>query len=136
MTLKKLNYTDLFKSIQSRIEEFTGLKCYDKIPQDAPSPLYYAEIVQVRPENTKTMFIDVFTVLIHCISEPNKGSMAVYKLIQEVEESLTKDIILNPEYWILNQSSQGLNSIQLDETDEKHAVLAYEFKIVYGFKIK
>lgn len=134
--LKKLGYVELFKAVQEVVEENTGLRCYDSIPKNAPSPFYFAEIVNVRPENTKTMFIDVFTVFIHAIAEPNKSSMDIYRLVQDLEEALTKEIKLCEEHWVLSQTSQGLNGIQTDETGEKHAVLAYEFKVVYGFKIK
>lgn len=134
--LKKLGFTDLIKAVQSRVEAGTRLRCYDDIPKDAPSPLYYAEVVGLRPENTKTMYVDVFTIFIHAIAEPDNSSIPVYKLIQELEESMTRNIELGGEYWVMEQSSQGLKNLQTDETNEKHAVLAYEFKITYGFKTK
>ncbi|MCR2045488.1 DUF5072 family protein [Anaerosalibacter massiliensis] len=134
--LKKLSFIDFYKAIQEKIESKTGLRCYDDISQDAPSPFYYAEIVGLRPENTKTMYVDVFTVFVHAIAEPGGSSIGIYKLIQELEEAMTERIDIGEEYWILEQTSQGLQRIQTDETNEKHAILAYEFKICYGFKIK
>lgn len=134
--LKKLSFIDFYKAIQNKIESKTGLRCYDDIPKDAPSPFYYAEIVGLRPENTKTMYIDVFTVFVHAIAEPGGSSVGVYKLIQDLEEAMTERIEIGEEYWILEQTSQGLQQIQTDETNEKHAILAYEFKICYGFKVK
>ncbi len=134
--LKKLSFIDLYKAIQNKIESKTGFRCYDDIPKDAPSPFYYAEIVGLRPENTKTMYVDVFTVFVHAIAEPGGSSIGVYKLIQDLEETMTERIEIGEEYWILEQTSQGLQQIQTDETNEKHAILAYEFKISYGFKVK
>lgn len=134
--LKKLSFIDLLKAVQQRVEQGTGLRCYDDIPKDAPSPLYYAEIVGLRPENTKTMYVDVFTVFIHAIAEPGSSSVPVYKLIQGLEEAMTVDIDISDEYWVMNQTNQGLSRIQTDETGEKHAILGYEFKITYGFKTK
>ncbi|MBV1817339.1 DUF5072 domain-containing protein [Bacteroidales bacterium MSK.15.36] len=134
--LKKLSFIDFYKAIQNKIESKTGLRCYDDIPKDAPSPFYYAEIVGLRPENTKTMYVDVFTVFVHAIAEPGGSSVGVYKLIQDLEEAMTEKIEIDEEYWILEQTSQGLQQIQTDETNEKHAILAYEFKICYGFKVK
>jgi|SRR5699024_1178407 len=134
--LKKLGFIDFYKAIQSKIESKTGLRCYDDIPKDAPSPFYYAEIVGLRPENTKTMYVDVFTIFVHAIAEPGGSSVGVYKLIQDLEQAMTERIEISDEYWILEQTSQGLQQIQKDETNEKHAVLAYEFKICYGFKVK
>lgn len=134
--LKKLSFIDLLKAVQQRVEMGTGLRCYDDIPKDAPSPLYYAEIVGLRPENTKTMYVDVFTVFIHAIAEPTTSSVPVYKMIQSLEEAMTVDIDIGEEYWVMNQTNQGLSRIQIDETGEKHAIMGYEFKVTYGFKTK
>lgn len=134
--LKKLGFVDFMKSVIERIEEGTGLRCYDDIPKNAPSPFYYAEIIGLRPENTKTMYVDVFTVFIHAIAEPSNSSVGIYKLIQDLEEAMTKEIGIDDIYTVMLQSSQGLQRIQTDETNERHAILAYEFKICYGFKTK
>ena len=37
---------------------------------------------------------------------------------------------------MLLQSNAGLQNIQTDETNEKHAIVAYEFTVCYGYKIK
>lgn len=134
--LKKLSFIDLLREVIIKVEEGTGLRCYDEIPKNAPSPFYFAEIVGLRSENTKTMFVDVFTVFIHAISKPSNSSIELYNLVQNLEEAMTREIELPCEYNLLLQTSQGLNSMQRDETNEKHAVLGYEFKVNYGFKIK
>lgn len=136
MMLKKLSFTDLLKQVIVRVQDGTGLRCYDDIPLNAPAPFYFAEIVGLRPANTKTMYVDVFTVYIHAIAKASNSSIEIYKLIQELEEAMTKDIVLPCEYNLLLQTGQGLNTIKIDETNEKHAILSYEFKINYGFKIK
>lgn len=136
--LKKLGFVKFIKSVIDRVELGTELKCYDAIPRNAPSPFYYAEIVGLRPANTKTMFVDVFTVFIHAIAEEqeNNSSVAVYKMIQDLEEAMTKEIDIGCEFRLIEQNSLGLQNIQTDETNEKHAILSYEFKICYGFKAK
>ena len=136
--LKKLGFVEFIKAVMDRVEEGTEYRCYDAIPKNAPSPFYFAEIVGLRPENTKTMYVDVFTVFIHVIADPqpNNSSVKLYQMIQGLEEAMTKDIDIDCQYTLIKQTSSGLQTIQTDETKEKHGVLGYEFNIAYGFKTK
>jgi len=134
--LKQISFIDLIKSIQTMVEKNTKLKCYDDIPKSAKSPLFFVEIVGTRPDHSKTMFMDVFTVWFHAIAKPSKSSVGVYKLVQDLEEALTEDIDLPIGFDLILQKNNGVKTIKLDETDEKHAVVEYEFKIAYGFKCK
>lgn len=136
--LKKLGFVEFIKAVINKVEEGTGLRCYDAIPKNKPSPFYYAEIVGLRPANTKTMFVDVFTVFIHAIAEEqdNDSSIAIYNMIQDLEEAMTSEIDIDCKYTVISQDSLGLQRIQTDETGEKHAILSYDFKICYGFKVK
>lgn len=133
---KQLGLVDLISAIQKKVQDNTGLKCYDAVPQNAKSPFYFAEVVGKRPAHSKTMYRDVFTVWIHAIAEKGKSSVQIYELIQKLEESLTEDIELPEEFELLMQTNNGIQTIKKDETDEKHAVLAYEFMVCYGFKCK
>lgn len=133
--LKKLGLVELIKAIQDKIQN-TGYKCYDTVPLNAKSPFYFAELVGKKQADTKTMFCDVFTVWIHAIAEPNNSSVNIYNLIEKLEESLTDDIELSGEFNLIMQTELGLQTIKIDETNEKHAVIAYEFKVSYGFKTK
>lgn len=136
--LKKLGFIEFIKAVMDRVENGTEYRCYDAIPKNTPSPFYFAEIVGLRPENTKTMYVDVFTVYVHVIADPqrNDSSIKLYSMIQDLEEAMSKDIDINCEYTLVRQVSSGLQNIQTDETKEKHGVLAYEFHIAYGFKTK
>lgn len=133
---KQLGLTDLISAIQTKVQDRTGIKCYDAVPQNAVSPFYYAEVVGKRPSHTKTMYRDIFTVWIHAISEPGESSVQIYELIQNLEEALTEDIVFPDEVELLMQTDNGVQTIKTDETNEKHAVLAYEFVVCYGFKCK
>lgn len=134
--LKQISFIDLVKSIQTIVEKNTKLKCYDEIPKGTKSPLFFVEIVGTRPEHSKTLFMDAFTVWFHVIAKPSKSSVEVYKLIQSLEEALTEDIDLPIGFDLILQKNNGVKTIKLDETNEKHAVVEYEFKIAYGFKCK
>ncbi len=136
MAYKQMGLVDLIAAIQSKVEQKTGIKCYDAVPQNAPSPFYYAEVVGKRPAHSKTMWRDVFTVWIHCIAQQQTSSVPVYHLIQSLEEALTEDIDLPEDYELVMQTNNGVQTIKTDETGEKHAVLAYEFMVCYGFKCK
>ena len=136
MAYKQMGLVDLISAIQKKVEERTGLRCYDAVPINKPSPFYYAEVVGKRPAHSKTMWRDIFTVWIHAIAEPGESSVQIYELIQNLEEALTEDIDLPEEYQLIMQTNNGIQTIKTDETKEKHAVLAYEFMVCYGYKCK
>lgn len=133
---RQLGLLDLIHAVQEKIENKTGLRCYDAVPDNAPSPFYFAEVVSKRSAHTKTMYRDVFTVWIHAVAEPGQSSVRIYELIQLLEESLTEDIILPEGFELILQTNNGVQRIKTDETNEKHAVLAFEFTVCYGFKCK
>ncbi len=133
---KQIGLTDLISAIQKKVQDNTGAKCYDAVPDNAPSPFYFAEIIGKRPAHSKTMWRDIFTVWIHAVAEPGDSSVQIYKLIQELEEALSEDIELPEGFELIMQTNNGVQTIKTDETNEKHAVLAYEFMICYGFKCK
>ena len=133
---KQLGLLDLIYAIQVKVEAKTKLRCYDAVPNNAPSPFYFAEVIAKRPAHTKTMYRDVFTVWIHAVAEPGQSSVRIYELIKLLEESLTEDIILPEGFELILQTNNGVQRIKTDETNEKHAVLAFEFTVCYGFKCK
>lgn len=132
----QLSFLDLIAAVQEKVEDKTELKCYDAVPDNASSPFYFAEVVGKRPAHTKTMWRDIFTVWIHAIAEPTDSSVPIYGYIQMLEEALTEDIRLPESFELVMQTNNGVQTIKTDETNEKHAVLAYEFMVCYGFKWK
>lgn len=133
---KQLGLVDLVSAIQKKVYDNTGIRCYDAVPQNASSPFYFAEVIGKRPVHSKTMYRDVFSVWIHAIAEPTDSSVSIYELIQKLEEALTEDIELPEGFELLMQTNNGIQTIKKDETNEKHAVLAYDFMVCYGFKCK
>lgn len=136
MAYKQLGIIDLISAIQKKIEQSTGIRCYDVVPQNAPSPFYFVEVIGKRPSHSKTMWCDTFTVWIHAIAKPADSSIPIYEMIQKLEEALTEDIVLPEEFHLLMQTNNGIQTIKKDETNEKHAVLVYEFRVCYGFRCK
>lgn len=135
---KQIGLVDLIYAIQTKIQDKTGLKCYDAVPQNCKSPFYFAEVVGKRPAHSKTMYKDIFTVWIHCIAAPDKtgSSVGVYDIIQRLEEAMTENIVLPEDFELVMQTNNGIQTIKTDETKEKHAVLAFEFMVCYGMKCK
>lgn len=133
---KRLGLVDLISAIQLKVEDKTGLKCCDAVPSNAPSPFYFAEVVQKKADNTKTMLRDVFTVFIHAVAEPTGSSEQIYDLIQKLEEALSEEIELPEEFELILQTENGLQALKTDETNEKHAVISYDFTVCYGYKFK
>ena len=136
MSYKQMGLVELIFAIQKKVESKTELRCFDAVPENEPSPVYYAHVVTKRPAHSKTMWRDIFTVWIHAIAEPGESSVQIYELIQKLEEALTEDIELPEEYDLIMQTSNGIQTIKTDESGEKHAVLAYEFMVCYGYKCK
>lgn len=134
--LKKMDTVDMHKVLIKHIEDRTQCRCYDKVPQKAQSPFYYAELTGKRPDNTKTMWREIFTFAIHCIAKPDSGSVAVYKMIDDLETAMTEDLELPDGYWLVMQTNNGLQALKTDETNEKHAIVVYDFTVCYGFKTK
>lgn len=135
---KQLGLVDLISAIQTKIQNKTGLRCYDAVSRNARSPFYFAEIIGKEPAQSKTMYKDKYKVWIHCIAakEKNDASVGVYNLIQKLEEAFTENIVLSQEYELVAQMNNGVQVIKTDESGEKHAILAYEFTVCYGFKCK
>ncbi|QBX17858.1 hypothetical protein Javan383_0013 [Streptococcus phage Javan383] len=77
----------------------------------------------------------MFTVWIHAISAESTGKVAIYKMIEDLEDALTEELVL-PDVEILRQTETGMQSLQEDETNEMHAIIAYEIKVSYGFRTK
>lgn len=140
MAYQRLGITDLVMAIQKKVEEKTGLRCYDFVERNTLSPFYFVEVIGTVPENTKTMFCDKFNVYVHCIDAPqNDGaisSVGVYKLIEGLQEALTENVELPESFDLIYQTDNGVQTIKIDETNEKHAVLSFDFKVCYGFRCK
>lgn len=141
MAYQKLSPITLVAAVQNKIETLTGLRCYDAVPLNAVSPFYFAEVIRIQPANTKTMFRDNYTVWIHCIAAPpqtgeSPSSVGVYSLIEQLQEALTENIALPEPFELIMQTDGGVQTIKTDETDEKHAVVTFDFMVCYGFKCK
>jgi hypothetical protein len=134
--LQKLSLIDLVKGVKNKLEEKTDTPCYDEWPANESAPLYYIEAVNKLSANTKTMFSEVCTILIHIISEEEQKNVQAYSLIQRAEEALTEDINLPEGFELISQVSQGIISDKKDEDGEEHVVIVYDFKVSYGFKMK
>ena len=136
MAYQKLSPVTLIAAVQEKVEALTGLRCYDHVPLNEASPLYFAEIIRIQPANSKTMFRDVYSVAIHCIAEESPSSVGVYNLIENLQSALSEDIILPEPFTLVMQTDNGVQTIKTDESGEKHAIVSYDFTVCYGFICK
>lgn len=136
MSYQKLSPVTLIAAVQEKVEALTGLRCYDHVPLNEASPLYFAEITRIQPANSKTMFRDVYSVAIHCIAEESPSSVGVYNLIENLQSALSEDIILPEPFELVMQTDNGVQTIKTDETGEKHAIVNFDFMVCYGFMYK
>lgn len=136
MAYQKLSPVTLIAAVQEKVEALTGLRCYDHVPLNETSPLYFAEIIRIQPANSKTMFRDVYSVAIHCIAEESPSSVGVYNLIENLQSALSEDISLPEPFTLVMQTDNGVQTIKTDESGEKHAIVNFDFMVSYGFMCK
>lgn len=136
MAYQKLSPVTLIAAVQDKVEALTGLRCYDHVPLNEASPLYFAEITRIRPANSKTMYRDVYSSAIHCIAEESPSSVGVYNLIENLQSALSEDISLPEPFTLVMQTDNGVQTIKTDESGEKHAIVSYDFTVCYGFICK
>jgi len=131
-----LSFTTVLSSIIRKVEENTGLRCYDSVPLNTPVPYYFAEIVGQLPDPSKTMLKERYQVFIHVFADGSNGSVPVFNEIQKLEEAMTEAIELSEEYEVILQVPSGVQRIIDEEDGSKHAVMGYDFVIFYGYKMK
>lgn len=132
--LKQLSIVDLISAVQKQIEKNTKYKCYDFYPKRAKSPFYIVELYESVPNNSKTTYRTSYTLNIHAISSPSDSNVELYDMIQSLDEALTEDIELPDGFQLVAQMNLGVNAIYFEEeTDERHAVIKYQFMIAYGY---
>lgn len=136
MAYQKLSPVTLIAAVQEKVEALTGLRCYDHVPLNEASPLYFAEITRIQPANSKTMYRDVYSVAIHCIAEESPSSVGVYNLIENLQSALSEDISLPEPFTLVMQTDNGVQTIKTDESGEKHAIVNFDFMVSYGFMCK
>lgn len=136
MAYQKLPPVTLIAAVQDKVESLTDLRCYDHVPLNEASPLYFAEITRIQPANSKTMYRDVYSVAIHCIAEESPSSVGVYNLIENLQSALSEDISLPEPFELVMQTDNGVQTIKTDESGEKHAIVSYDFTVCYGFICK
>lgn len=136
MAYQKPSPVTLIAAVQDKVESLTELRCYDHVPLNEASPLYFAEITQIQPANSKTMYRDVYSVAIHCIAEESPSSVGVYNLIENLQSALSEDIILPEPFTLVMQTDNGVQTIKTDESGEKHAIVNFDFMVSYGFMCK
>ena len=136
MAYQKLSPVTLIAAVQDKVESLTEVRCYDHVPLNEASPLYFAEITRIQPANSKTMYRDVYSVAIHCIAEESPSSVGVYNLIENLQSALSEDITLPEPFELVMQTDNGVQTIKTDESGEKHAIVSYDFTVCYGFICK
>lgn len=133
--LKRLPLDDFVAAVVARVKEGTGVKCVTDVNEES-SPLYSVGALTVRPDKTKSMWLDVYTVEIHAITKPSKTRQSVFEMITALEEAMSKPITLECPFRVVRQTDNGLNTIKRDETGEWHAIVSFDVVVSYGLIIK
>ena len=135
--LKKLSILDMHAAMKNRIEAGTTLKCVDDVAVNEKAPFTHLDVLSILPKNTKTMYIDECTIHVHIVSATASSSIPHYENIQAVQEAFTEEIKLVEPFNVFGDPASGLiSNYKNEETGERFAVLAFVFKVSYGFRIK
>ncbi len=135
--MARLGIGEFLGCLIDHIEQRTGLRCHD-FPDNEESPMYSVEVEGSAPENTKTMYVDVYSVTVHCISGPTEpySNAPVLRLVRSLEEAMSEDVAVPEPFLLYRQEYEGLRALKRDETGEGHAVLAFKFWVCYGLRCK
>lgn len=135
MIYKRIGLKDLIEAICKRISSETGFDCSGTKEESAIEPYCFVDIAKVEAEDTDTMYIDVFTVKVHAVEGEN--AIDIYAMIDEIQAAMSKEFLIESSIDnIIMQKSGGIDVIEMIETNRKHAVMSYEFKVAYGEKRK
>lgn len=132
--LVQFSPVDLLKGIKEKVEQRTGLSCYDFVEESTQGPFYFMQFLKKHSRNNKTMYIDKYQVAMHVISGKSYGHVEVLELCTRLEEALSEEIKLPSWVTLLSQTSEGISHLRDEETKEKHAVIIFNFEISYGYK--
>ncbi len=133
--MRRVSPVDVLEAVQTRIEVGTGVMCVTD-PDDQESPFYSLDFASSRPGRSKSMRLDVFDVWVHCISKPSGSSQEVLEMVAALEEAMEQDVKLAAPFSVVRQDDMGVQVVKQDETQEWHAVVAYEITVSYGLIIK
>ncbi|MED3623261.1 MULTISPECIES: DUF5072 family protein [Neobacillus] len=133
--LKRLNPTLIRAAVINRIQEYTGKRCYDKVPNNAPIPFYAIPTVLQRPDDSKTMARDSFEIMIHAFSD-GSSSIHIDEMTTAVYEAFSEYIELDGGYEVTLQQFDGVNQILAQEDGTDMAVMTLRITVFYGLKVK
>lgn len=133
--LHRVSPVDLLAAVVERVTDGTSYPCMSD-PDMAESPFYSLELVESRPERSKTMYLDTYVVWVHVIAAPSKTQETVLDMVQELEEAMTQPVELPDCFNLTRQVESGMQTINKDPTGEWHAVVAYELTVSYGLMVK
>ena len=134
--MKKLSFVTLLAAVIQKVEENTGLRCYDAVPKDTAPPYYQAVFAGQLPEPNKTMLKERYQIHIHAVADGTNGSVAIFDLIQKVDEAMTEHIELPEDYELIMQTPTGAQPPYLDEDGTMRSIIGYDLTIFYGYKMK
>ena len=85
--MKRLSPVQLMEAVREVIEDGTGLECCSD-PDGKESPFYAVEFVGSAPVKSKTMRLDGFSLLVHCIDVPSTSQVGVLGMVNALEEAM------------------------------------------------
>lgn len=133
--MRRLSPVDLVGAVCARVREGTGTDCLTD-PNGRESPFYAAQLVSTRPGKSKMMRLDVFSVLVYCISAPSETQGPVLGMVAALEEAMERDVELPCPFSLVRQEDTGVQVVKRDPTGEWNAAVGFDLTVSYGLIIK
>ena len=145
--LKQLSIVDVVAAVMATLKKnIPDVPVKDSMPSPKPdpvtgvfsatTPLIHVAFGGIEPADTKTMFRTKYQILLYGFADGSRGSVAIFDLIQKMQEAMTDEPDLPDGVELLGAVPRGVAGVQDQPDGTKMAVLTYELTVSYGFKYK
>ena len=131
---QRLNPTLIRTALIQRIQETTGKRCFDKVPQNQPVPFYALPVVLQKPDDSKTMARDNFDITIYAFAD-GSSSINIDSMTTDFYESLSEHLEVDG-YEVTLQRFEGVDQILEQEDGSDMAVMTLRITVFYGYRMK
>lgn len=135
--LQQLSIVDVVAGVMEVLKKnIPDVPIADSMPKKSVTPLVHVAFGGIEPADTKTMYRTKYQILLYGFADGSQGSVAIFNLIQQIQEAMTDEPTLPEGCELLGAVPKGVAAIQDQADGSKMCVLTYELTVSYGFKFK
>lgn len=131
---QRMNPTLIRAAIIKRIQDTTGKRCFDKVPQNQPVPFYAVPVVLHKADDSKTMIRDNFDITLYAFAD-GSSSINIDSMTTDIYEAFSTYLELDG-YEVTLQRFTGVDQILEQEDGSDMAVMTLRITVFYGYKMK